>query len=138
MTTQDVQNFFNKWNGKYLDADGAYGYQCKDVFSQYNKDLVKAPYIVGNPIVLWNSPPSTLLKYYTKIPNTITGVPKMGDVIIFNTGVTGHISICTNAANMFWFTSFDQNWPSGSKCHYVSHNYIFPKVVGWFRPKSLV
>jgi hypothetical protein len=132
-----IYDFFSKWNGKYLDYDHAYGYQCKDVFSQYNNDIVKAPYIVGNPIVLWNNYNNlaNLKKFYTKVPNSLTAIPQLGDVIIFNVGMTGHISICTGVAGMFWFTSFEQNYPLGSSCHYVSHNYWKPKVMGWFRPK---
>jgi len=136
MTEQDIYNFFDKWNGRYNNFDGAFGPQCKDVFSQFNHDLVKAPHIVGNPIILWRNynKLSTLKQYYTKIPNTPTGVPKLGDVIIFNYGSTGHIAICTQAANIFYFTSFEQNYPLGSPCHFQAHNYL--KVVGWFRPKA--
>jgi hypothetical protein len=142
MTKDDVQRFFNTWNGKYLDFDHVYGPQCKDVFSAYN-DMQGLPYIVGNPINMWRgdipkASLATLNKYYTKIPNSITAVPKMGDVIIFDVGYTGHISISTNTANILWVTSFEQNYPLGSKCHYVAHNYLRPRVVGWFRPKSLV
>lgn len=141
MTQSDVQAFFDRWNNKYNNFDGAYGPQCKDVFSQFNHDLVTKTYIVGNPIVMWRNYDklATLKRFYEKIPNDAWWkAPKMGDVMIFDIGATGHISICTNAVNWLWFTSFDQNYPLGSKCHYVAHNYLRPKVLGWFRPKNLV
>lgn len=141
--------FFKKWMNKGLDIDKTYGNQCKDVFSQFNKDIVGAPYIVGDPIVMWNKYDTlpTLRRYYEKINNTLLGVPRIGDVIIFKLGSTGHISICTRNANVLYFTSFDQNWPKQGYydkngnfigtgvCHYVTHNYLSPQVVGWFRTK---
>ena len=130
-----IYEFFNKWNGRYNNYDNWGGFQCKDVFSQYNNDIVKAPYIVGNPIVLWNNYNNlpNLKKFYTKIPNTPLGLPKLGDVVIFNLGWTGHIAICSPSVNLFYFTSFEQNYPTGSPCHFQSHNYL--KVLGWLRPK---
>jgi hypothetical protein len=130
-----IYELFNKWNGRYNDYDKHFGPQCKDLFSQYNNDIVKAPYIVGNPIVLWNNYNNlpTLKKYYTKIPNTLTFIPKLGDVGIFNFGSTGHIVIHSQSANMFWFTSFEQNYPTGSPCHFQSHNYL--RYMGVLRPK---
>jgi hypothetical protein len=33
------------------------------------------------------------------------------------------------------FTSFDQNWPLNSLCHFQNHNYT--GVLGWLHPKSI-
>jgi hypothetical protein len=32
------------------------------------------------------------------------------------------------------FTSFDQNWPTGSCCHFQYHEN-YDGVIGWLRPK---
>jgi hypothetical protein len=32
------------------------------------------------------------------------------------------------------FTSFDQNWPTVSKCAVTEHDYV--NVIGWLRPKN--
>lgn len=156
MTQTDVYNFFNTWLNKKLDTDGYPSYQkfqCVDVFRKYQTDVVKNPLVPGNAIDYWFNYPinSILQKYYDRIPNTITAVPKLGDVIIWDrfgwnplkkayTNPFGHIAIATQANGLIYFTSFDQNWPSLSACHYQAHNFYSwsPKVLGWLRPKSLV
>ena len=144
--TMTYDEFFAKWLGKGCDVDGAYGRQCKDVFSAFNRDVVGAPYLVGNAGEIWYKAPT---KYYEKIINTITAVPQKGDIMIWLPywgNSFGHISICYSA-NIMWFTSLDQNWPKqgyyDSKgnfigtgvCHFQNHNYLWPKVVGWLRKK---
>ena len=38
-------NFITKYNGKFIDFDGYYGYQCVDLARQYIKDVLGyAPY----------------------------------------------------------------------------------------------
>lgn len=124
--------FFTKYNGKGIDFDGYYGYQCMDLYQQYNKEVVGAPYIpVPAAADVWTKFPTT---HYTKIANTPTGVPQKGDVIIWNKnagGGFGHIAVFKDG-DMMQFTSFDQNW-NGSKAHFQKHNYTY--VTGWLRPK---
>jgi hypothetical protein len=140
MTTQE---FINKYMNKKLDTDGYPSwqpYQCVDVIRQYQKEVIGSIVVGGNAIDYWYQYPynATLKKYYDRIPNTLTFVPKLGDIGIFAAWANnpyGHIGICTNAGNMWYFTTFDQNWPSGSPCHYVSHNYLYPKFLGVLRPK---
>jgi hypothetical protein len=161
MTKEDVKNYIAKWYGQFCNFDNAYGCQCKDLFSQYNHDLVGAPYIVGNPIDLWNHTPAVLLRFYTKIPNSLTFIPKLGDVVIITAGATGHIGICVEGG---WLTykSLDQNFPgdiglktipvplragakdkaTGFPCQFVKHSCSVwatsYRLLGVFRPKSLV
>lgn len=126
--------FFSKWDGKKLDYDGAYGAQCKDVFSQYNRDVAKNPnYIVGNAHVLFDVAPTSV---YEKIKNTPSGVPRKGDIMIWSEGIGkyGHVAIFVEG-NVNRFKSFDQNFPIGSACHYQEHNW--KHVIGWLRPKAL-
>ena len=110
MTTRD---FFYSWNTKYNDYDKHYGAQCKDLFSQFNHDVVGAPYIVGDAKYLYlnynnNTNQGKLLRqYYNRIPNTLTFVPKEGDVMIWNgwgTNPYGHVAVVSHA-NLFWFVS---------------------------------
>ena len=74
---------------------------------------------------------------YDKIANTPTGVPQKGDIVIWGQGVGpyGHIAVFYQGDAMK-FTSFDQNWPVGTVCHFQPHNYT--GVLGWFRPKVAV
>lgn len=126
-------DFIKKYDGKGVDYDGHYGYQCMDLYRQYVNEVLKfpqSPAVTGAKDV-WN----TYLKdYYTRIDNTPDGVPENGDVVIWGEtlGPYGHIAICISADTKS-FQSFDQNFPAGSLCKVVKHDY--KHVLGWFRPK---
>src|SRR3972149_9463219 len=134
MTTQE---FFNKWNGKLLDYDGSFGGQCVDVYRQYCKEVLgvpQSPPVVGAADI-WTS---YLSEYFDRIANTPEGVPIKGDILIWSKnagGGFGHVSIAS-VGNTDTFTSFDQNWPVGSLCHFQAHNYT--NVLGWLRAKIQV
>lgn len=120
-----------KYNGKGIDFDGYYGFQCMDLAHQYavevvGKDFAPAPAAKD----VWNQN----IDGYDKIPNTPTGVPTKGDIMVWGTGIGayGHIAIFDNG-NVNSFQSFDQNWPINSLCHIQDHNYT--GVLGWFHPK---
>jgi hypothetical protein len=130
------QEFLNKWNNKSLDFDGYYGYQCMDLWQQYNKDVVGGPHIPA-PYAkdVWEKNLYPKDKYI-KISNTPDGVPQKGDVVIWAgaaNGGAGHIAVFYQG-DVWKFTSFDQNW-NGSYCHFQSHNYNY--VLGWLRPKII-
>ena len=121
-----------KYTGKGIDFDGYYGFQCMDLAHQYavevvGKDFGAAPAAKD----VWNQ----TINGYDKIPNTPTGVPTKGDILIWGTaiGAYGHIAVFDSGdANQF--TSFDQNWPLNSLCHLQSHNYT--GILGWFHPQK--
>lgn len=120
-----VDEFFNKYNGRYIDYDGSYGYQCKDLFSAYNEEVVGNPgYVKGNARNIYHNAPS---QYYNKVSS-----PQKGDVVVWNIGPYGHIAIY-NKKNIIGFTSFDQNMPGGSPCHFQWHT--FSGIIGYLRPK---
>ena len=128
---------------RFLDTDGFPSYQpyqCVDVIRQYHKEVLLAPIVRGNAINYWYDYPysATLQKYYTRIPNSLTFVPKLGDVVVFAAtwrNPYGHIGISSSVANVFWVTVFEQNDPLKSPCHYKAYNYIYPRVLGVLRPK---
>ena len=135
-----LQEFINKWNNKGIDFDGYYGDQCMDLMHQYLVDVLgiadgrtlaaadaKTVYLNFNNI--FNH------QLFEKIANTPTGVPKAGDIILWGTGIGpyGHVAIFVSGdANKF--KSFDQNFPTGSKCHIQDHTYT--GVLGWLRYKA--
>jgi hypothetical protein len=126
--------FLNKYNNQPIDFDGHYGYQCMDLYRQYVKEVLEFPQSPGvkGAVNVWG----TYLKdHFTAIKNTPTGIPTKGDILIWDQGVGefGHIAIFV-AGDANSFTSFDQNWPLGSNCHYQLHNY--QGVIGWLHPKE--
>lgn len=129
-----VQQFFNKWNGKGIDYDGWYGFQCMDLYHQYDKECIGSKnYPAPAAKDVWNKYDSS---FYKRISNTPTNIPQEGDVIIWGTliGPYGHIAVFY-AGDVINFTSFDQNFPINSKCHFQVHSY--KGVLGWLRPNQL-
>ncbi len=134
-------DYVTKYLGKKIDWDNAYGGQCVDNFRQYCHDVlnITQPKAVAGAADFWTNydSDSNLKNNFDKVPNTPTGVPKNGDVMIWNKnagGGFGHISIfISGTANSF--TSFDQNWPTLSVCTKTDHSY--QNVYGWLHPKVL-
>jgi len=132
--------FANKYNGKFLDFDGRYGYQCMDLMRAYIQEVLRLPPYTLPAVtyakqVFTNFKPN---KYFTKVINTPTAVPKKGDIIFWGwkyptTGVAGHVAIFSEG-NVNCFISFDQNYPSRQPCKYVNHSYS--GVLGWLSPKK--
>jgi hypothetical protein len=131
----NLQELFNKNDNKKVDTDGLYGAQCTDLINQYRTDVIGTPafgiqyakdiYAKGQA------------EYYDKIPNSPTAVPQFGDIIVWNGNVAagvGHVAIAKGVGDTNRFDSFDQNWPSGSPCHFQNHDY--KNVTGWLRPKN--
>jgi hypothetical protein len=127
---QTLQEFINKWNGKYCEIAGSpsAANQCVDLANQWIRDGL------GLPIIEWTNavdfPKKASNKDYQYILNTPTGVPVAGDLIIWG-GNVGHIAIFVEGDTNS-FKSFDQNYPTGSVCKIVTHNYN--NVIGWLHP----
>lgn len=132
------KDFVKKYNNKFIDYDGAYGSQCVDLFRQFNKEVLEIaqPKGVNGAKDFWTNFDSdpNLYNNYTKISNTPTFVPQEADVAVWNSGTYGHIAICTGEGNVSKFESFDQNYPIGSACKTVTHNYS--NFLGVLRPKN--
>lgn len=135
MTTQ---GFFNKYNNRYLDWDGHWGAQCMDLLRVFLKECLGLDPYVLPPVqyakqVFLNFKPN---RYFIKVFNTPTGVPKKGDIVFWNyypfvTGWAGHVAIF-NSGDVNTLITFDQNYPTNSPCHFQKHSY--KGVMGWLHP----
>lgn len=124
-----LNDFINKWNNRYLEFDGAYWNQCVDLTKAYQSNI-------GLSVTRGNAnqwPANANKNDYTWVPNTISGVPHPGDIVVFNIGYYGHIGVCTKA-DAINITCFEQNSPLYSPCHLVTH-YFYRSVRGWLRPR---
>ena len=127
--------FINKYLGKKIDYDGYYGGQCVDLYRQYVKEVLDFPQSpkVNGAADIWNTVDR---QYYEPIKYTIGFYPSPGDIVIWNRnapGGFGHVAICVQVT-LNGFTSFDQNWPTLSKCTLTDHTY--ENVTGWLHPKN--
>jgi len=135
-----LNEFVEKWQGKYLDFDGMYGVQCMDLMHQYcvevlglsNPKILAAP---GAKDVYNNFENITGHEYFEKIPNSLTALPLEGDILFWDWGNWGHVAICVNQITQLTFYSFDANYPnSGDYPHIQKHTYS--SVLGWLRFKK--
>jgi len=128
-----LTNFIIKYNGKWLEVAGSVGAenQCVDLANAYIRE------VLGLPIIEWTNAvdfPSKAGDNYDWIPNTLTNIPKEGDIIVWKPS-PGHIAVFIEG-NVDTFKSFDQNFPTGSPCHIQNHTYL--NVTGWLRAKNTV
>lgn len=96
------KDFKKKYNGKYTDYDGYYGFQCWDLGQRYFTEVLKLPASVlsGCGLVsnmLKGEKYKLMLKYFD-----VVKTPKQGDVAIWE---YGHIAIFDSNKNKF----FSQN-----------------------------
>ena len=133
--TITIDQFVEKYIGKKVDFDGAYGGQCVDLYRQYIHDVLgfpQTPTVKGACNIYDNCPDDK----FDKIVNTPVAVPEKGDIIIWNShtgGGFGHVAIYLEG-DINAFTSLDQNWPTLSKVTKTKHTYSH--VLGWLRPKK--
>lgn len=124
-----LPDFLIKWNGLYCEVAGSSALnQCVDLANAYIRDVLNLP------IIEWTNAtdfPSKAGDKYGYILNSPTNIPLEGDVVVWN-GAIGHIAVFLEG-NANRFTSFDQNYPTGSPCHVQGHTYA--NVKGWLRKK---
>lgn len=131
----NFDDFIKKYNGKFVEYH-SYGNvainQCIDLVNQYFIEVLGVQTIIGTDAV--DVPSKVNSNDFEWIKNGATNAPVKGDVVVWS-GVWGHIAICYEA-NSNDFVSFDQNWPTGSACKLVGHDYT--NVLGWLHPKAEV
>lgn len=123
-----LQAFLNKWNMKLADFDGHYGAQCVDIVQYYNRDVLGGSFLSGATAVdVWTAYNQDKC---VKVLNTPTNVPQPGDIIFWS---FNHVAIAV-VADVNTLTSFDQNYPINSPCHFQEHDY--KNALGWLTPKK--
>ncbi|KKK75921.1 hypothetical protein LCGC14_2868880 [marine sediment metagenome] len=130
-----LDELIKKYDGKQLEVAGSANakFQCVDLANAYIRD------VLGLKIIEWTNAkdfPSKAGSNYEYIKNTPLGVPKRGDLIVWNGNVgggNGHIAIFMKGGIM-GFTSFDQNWSTKERCKVETHTYR--NVAGWLRPRG--
>lgn len=128
-----VDQFFTQWDDRYLKSAQGIGGQCVDVYNQYCVDVIgTTPPLVASAYQIFTNYPTS---YFDAITNTPTGIPTKGDIMVWGQGLgaDGHVAIFEEG-NENAFASFDQNFPTGSNCHFQTHNY--DSVTGWLHPKQ--
>jgi hypothetical protein len=85
MKLSTLDQFASKYNGKYKDWDGAYGFQCVDLIRFYQMEVLGVPPqaipAALTALRIFNN--FTDNQYFTKVKNTPYNVPKKGDIVFW-------------------------------------------------------
>lgn len=132
----NLEEFVKVYDHMGIDFDGAYGYQCMDLFHYYEIDVLG---IDQSKLVRAATAYKAYLKgadHFDRFQYKPGMIPKPGDIMFWNTSVGpyGHVAVFIDGSSKD-FVSFDQNWPPGSKCKKVKHTY--KGVAGWLRYNQL-
>lgn len=100
-----LKRFVVTYNSKKVDFDGAYGYQCVDLFRQYCKDVLNVEQCssVDGAKDLINSPGKLKVTRDSYAP---------GDVLIYgatSSNPYGHVCILVSLLDSDTFVVFEQN-----------------------------
>lgn len=100
-----LKRFVLTYNGKKVDFDGAYGYQCVDLFRQYCKDVLNVTQL---PSV---NGAKDLIKNHGNLKVTHDSYAP-GDVLIYDATPSnpyGHVCILVSLLDSDTFIVFEQN-----------------------------
>lgn len=132
-----VDDFIEKYEGKKVDYDGAYGAQCVDLFRQYVKEVLDIPEHTGAVVGA-----KDLFLKFDKMPKMrkyfkIVYPPKKGDIVVFNrtpNNYYGHVGIVIHATNRAIVT-FEQDGFNQDRGAYI--NVWQPEyILGFLRVKN--
>ncbi len=124
-----LEEFIQEYDDTYVEVGGSANAlnQCVDLANAWIMEgLGKDPIYNTNAKDFWTRADDS----YERVTDR---PPQKGDIVIWNVGAVGHIAVATGG-DEGWFQSFDQNWPVGSPCHLVNHDY--KNIVGFLRPKG--
>ena len=144
----NLNEFFSSLNGRFIDVDGAGSAtnknQCVDLVKAYCNRvfgvLLASMNGYGDAWEYYDnfSKKTSLTPYFTKIAYTKGMQFKAGDIVAWNKSINkagaGHIAVATGKYTSTTVETFDQNFPSGSPCKYVTHNNNL--INGVLRPKD--
>ncbi len=135
-----MNEWVNKYLGKGVDYDGAYGVQCVDLVKSFVKNVLGVkPQSIGNAIEYYNKRNSS--SYLTKNFNWIGYkkgfVPQKGDICVFKTkSGLGHVSVASGQGNSSCFYSYDENYPTGNHEPMTLTKHNYNSLLGVLRPKN--
>lgn len=135
-------SFVDRWNGQRIDADGAFGAQCFDVFEKYSMEKLGTPYLVAGSdkasdlFALYDV--NGVSTYYDRIGADST--PEPGDIVVWGGGTYGHVALVTEADSA-GFKVLEQNYtpPYGGTDPAALHDKSYSggaPILGYLRPKD--
>ena len=130
----NLLEFLDRYDHKRIDFDGAFGYQCVDLYRAYVREVLgfpQSPPVPQGAADIWTTYQE---EYYTRIDNAGKFLPRSGDIVIWSRdyGKFGHVAICVISSPEF-LICFSQNDPTSTSCRLKIYKY--EHIQGWLRPK---
>ena len=118
-----------------VDLDGAYGYQCMDLYNEYCQKVLELTGDTGAPMAKQILDNPYVMENFDRIDNYPEFVPQKGDVAVWTGGTYGHVAICLGPADLNVFVTLDQNWVP-QKLTQEFHNYLYMAPLVFLRPHN--
>lgn len=129
-----MKRSINSMNGRAIDYDGAFGFQCADVGMQYAHDMFGIGMVIGDGRAYWRN--AQLMPYCDALP--VSESPRYGDIASWSrygnpdmTGGAGHIAIYISGDPGSGHCQFLTQNPGAAHMESLSTQYL----QGWMRPK---
>src|SRR3990167_2685488 len=125
--------------GQFIEVSSSSAlYQCMDLAYNWVFCLGFPKATIQNQYAyqVFTAPKDITYQYFDLIPNTPTGIPQDGDIVVWNktsANVAGHIAVALGGGTTSKFKCFEQNAPTGTNAHIGEKSYT--NVLGWLRPK---
>lgn len=137
------EDFIKQNLGKPVEREDASNLdQCFDWAFAYLDDVLGVPRSAIRHLLalqIWTQATDETRTYFNLVPNTPTGTPPKGALVIFGTevGPAGHVSLASgNNQGTTMLQSTDQNWAGHKYIEYIWHSYGGRQgVLGWLVPK---
>ena len=143
METLSHSQFLDRYLRTSQDEDGGFWYQCVDLAKLYAKEVLDTPLgsFGGSARTGWFNTKKTFdHKKWEKIEWRPWIVPKQGDIIFYDTGVSGHVAV-VHEANKLDIMVIEQNAFSGN-WDWKGYNQVnlstkndYKNVYWWYRKK---
>lgn len=133
--------FKQEWQGRRIDYDHVFAYQCVDLILEYAKECFGISHgVSGNAIDYWTHTSPALLMAFTRVASKDA---KQGDIVVFYGhpgNPDGHIGICDHAdsTNVYVLEQNASGDASGLGISNIGVHRPIPKIriAGLLRPKT--
>jgi hypothetical protein len=129
-----LDQFVAAHDGQFLVWDPRVGAQCVALVEFYARDVLAMPPVWANAVDWWGKD-AAYETWSRNVWGDRTSKPPRGAIVVWGqnaragTGIFGHIAICVDPGDGLTFGVFEQNYPTGSRCHVGRHPY--DGVIGW-------
>ena len=145
-----IDKYVKEWEGKRVDFDGVYGYQCVDLIRHFFREVYKENLgpTWGSARGWWLNSVGNFNSRYKRVENNLQDqnqVPRAGDIIFFDGGRHGHVWIVvTGYKGENRIDVLEQNggsgngdglWNNSIRVHSYTYNRNAPligNVLGWY------